>query len=216
MRMLAGSGDGSHNNLNQTYVISSYRAMGGKMMYDNNNPDRNSWAQAFTLIPQFGFPNPDPTYRGMFTWVGGVDNGSGGFTGGKLRPCKIRDITDGTSNTLAVGEYANLGDLHWRTKTSTVPGAYSVAMWANGYDWYTIGAAGTQPGAGARGLIPNYTRCGDLGQLNLCSSAFGSAHVGSTNFLKGDGSVISVSSNIDLATYGALATIAGGEVVGEF
>lgn len=90
-------------------------------------------------------------------------------------------------------------------------------MWANGYDWFCIGNAGTQPGAGARGLVPNYERCIQLGQGNLCGAAFGSAHAGGiTGFLRADGSVISISPNVDLATYANLATIGGGELVGDY
>jgi len=129
----------------------------------------------------------------------------------------MRDVTDGTSNTLAVGEYANLGTLNARTSTTTRGEVYIGTQWANGYDWYSLGNAGTQPGAGARGLMPNYERCITVGQSNLCSNAFGSAHAGGViNFVRGDGSVINISPTIDITVYANMASIAGGEVVGDF
>ena len=46
--------------------------------------------------------------------------------------------------------------------------------------------------------------------------SFGSAHVGGAHYLMGDGAVRFISTNIALATFRSLATIAGGEVVGDF
>ena len=221
--LLPGSGDGNPvttPNNPQRFMTSSYRAMGGKMLPNFNSPtgapDRGSWGQAFSILGRLGWAPANMRDRGMFHWVGGLPNASGGFDRGPA-PVKIGNLSDGTSNTLAVGEYANLGRLNVRTLTTTRGEAYSASMWANGYDWYSIGNAGTQPGAGARGLVPNYERCLSLGQSNLCSAAFGSAHAGNIiNFVRGDGSVFSISPTIDIVTYGSLATIAGGEVVGEF
>jgi prepilin-type processing-associated H-X9-DG protein len=45
---------------------------------------------------------------------------------------------------------------------------------------------------------------------------FSSQHVGGAHFVMGDGHVQFVSDNIDKATYEALGTIKGGEVVGQF
>ena len=48
------------------------------------------------------------------------------------------------------------------------------------------------------------------------SDDFSSNHTGGAQFCLGDGSVRFISENIDKGVYQALATIQGGEVVGEF
>ena len=45
---------------------------------------------------------------------------------------------------------------------------------------------------------------------------FSSSHVGGAQFCLGDGSVRFISENIDRGVYQSLATIQGGEVLGEF
>jgi hypothetical protein len=45
---------------------------------------------------------------------------------------------------------------------------------------------------------------------------FSSHHTGGSQFCLGDGSVTFISENIDHGLYQSLATISGGEVVGEF
>lgn len=46
-------------------------------------------------------------------------------------------------------------------------------------------------------------------------NAFGSMHTGGAQFARADGSVAFLSESIALATFRALGTVAGGEVVGE-
>ncbi len=196
-----------------TFQPSSYKGMGGACLPDAaGNPDRLGWASPEFLIP-IGWPEPISERRGVLHWVGTVNSSAGRFG-----PVRFAEIVDGTSNTLAVGEYANLGDLTFRSSTTKVAsgGAHVATFWAYGYDWCVIGCAGTQPGAGSRGLIANYERCTQLGQSNLCARGFGSAHGGgATNFVRADGSVIPISRTIDIRTYAALATINGGEAANE-
>jgi prepilin-type N-terminal cleavage/methylation domain-containing protein len=197
-----------------TFRLSNYKGMGGACLPDAaGNPDRLGWASPEFLLP-VGWPEPIAERRGLLHWTGNANG-----TSGRFGPVRFAEIVDGTSNTLAVGEYANLGDLTVRTaSTRTSPGgAYTAVFWAYGYDWFILGCAGTQPGAGSRGLIGNYERCIQLGQGNLCSRGFGSVHGGgqSVNFVRADGSVIPISRTIAMEVYSALATIAGSENVGE-
>jgi prepilin-type N-terminal cleavage/methylation domain-containing protein/prepilin-type processing-associated H-X9-DG protein len=115
---------------------------------------------------------------------------------------KIATITDGTSNTLLVGEYATATQLNRRT------------FWAYAYTSFnesdiTIGQTRT--------LISDFTQCSNTppGGTNQCKRAWGSFHQdGRLNFAMADGSVRSVSQSIDVNfILPALATIAGNEAV---
>lgn len=106
---------------------------------------------------------------------------------------RIRDITDGTTNTFIVGERRTDVDLGWY---STWPG-----MVAEGEEAFQriLGSADHVPNDPAAHL-----------------DDFSSRHEGGAQFLLGDGSVRFISENIDHGLYQSLATIQGGEVVGEF
>jgi len=111
-------------------------------------------------------------------------------------------ITDGTSNTLMVGEYYTI-----TTPTRTT-------FWARSYTSYSMSSA--SPGQ-ARGLISNYDKCiaiGGTGGDSVCKRAFGSLHTNVINFLRADGSVRTLNISIDTNTvFPALCTMANGEVV---
>jgi prepilin-type N-terminal cleavage/methylation domain-containing protein len=122
---------------------------------------------------------------------------------------RIRDVTDGTTNTLLIGETAyNLPDYKFSSGDCAGQSRYSFTYWSNPYPGST--ACTTQYGFNPRdvaddGLFdPNWTR------------AFRSDHEGGVQFTLADGSVQFVSENIDAALLDALATRNGGEVVGEF
>jgi len=57
--------------------------------------------------------------------------------------------------------------------------------------------------------------CGGGGDSS-CKRMFGSSHNSAFNVLMCDGSVRPVSNTINTTTWQALATVAGGEVVGDF
>ena len=107
------------------------------------------------------------------------------------QPCRIRDVIDGTSNTLMIGEVTGGG-----------PGSYVSRFWIS---WnvvdtgYGINGPFTVPGGGT---LTNHHRT-DLS----------SYHPGGCNFALGDGSVHFLSENIDQLTLAALATRAGGEPI---
>jgi prepilin-type processing-associated H-X9-DG protein len=118
---------------------------------------------------------------------------------------KFATITDGTSNTLMFGEYA----------TKDTPGRRT--FWAYAYTSYneslvTFNAPWT--------LQASFAACASTSKVidpsgnNQCKRAWGSFHAGGLNFAFCDGSVHSISRNVDmLYVLPALATIAGGEVI---
>jgi prepilin-type N-terminal cleavage/methylation domain-containing protein len=139
---------------------------------------------------------------------------------------KFKDITDGLSNTLAVGE------LHHIIKgyTTTIVNGVSVgstpvnssgptAWGADGGDYYCEGTTNVKintlsgPYYARTPKDPVFLR--DV-TFNSPLFSFRSSHVGGTTFLMCDGSVHFISQNIDMATYKALGSRNKGEVIGEF
>lgn len=120
---------------------------------------------------------------------------------------RLIDITDGASNTLMVTERAsNLGYATWTGSVpngivqnrSGVPGALN-----GGSPLFCIGHTGTV----AEGQLPN----NGLGYID----DFSSWHPGGINCLFADGSVHFIANTIDIYTWVALGTRAGGEIVGD-
>jgi len=147
------------------------------------------------------------------------------------RDCKLdfADITDGMSNTIAVGE------LHHMLKgyTTTIVNGVSIgstpvtstgptAWGADGGDYYCEGTMNVRMN---KTTGPYYARTmtssKDVAALrdvtfNSPIFSFRSQHTGGCQFLLLDGSVRFISEAIDMATYKALGSRAGGETVGEF
>ena len=106
---------------------------------------------------------------------------------------RISDITDGTSSTFLVGERKTVANLDWFTSW---PGMI------------TEGEEAFQRVCGSADHTPNHP--------SMHFDDFSSVHTGGAQFCLGDGSVRFISENIDRGVYQSLATIQGGEVVGEF
>ena len=147
-----------------------------------------------------------------------MSNGSWGSMRGldgvlfSLSAVKIRDITDGTSHTLLVGE-----------ALPTVKDNTSRETWSNRRKdhWYAGGDdADTDDGHDGS------EHCGSTGvpmnpEIDLSKSvvtaeqeiAYSSSHPGGCNMLFCDGSVQFIDEEIDTAIWCALATRAGGEII---
>jgi len=111
--------------------------------------------------------------------------------------CRIRDVTDGTSNTLCVGEVAG-GE----------PGSHMGHLWAS---WNIndtadgINGPSTIPGGGIWQPGGAYGNARDHG--------FSSYHPGGCHFLMADGSVQFLDQMIESTTLAYLTTRSGGETV---
>ena len=122
----------------------------------------------------------------------------------------FRDITDGTSNTAMIAETREPGASVWMDGTS----ATMAGRWFN--------PVSINPPYGGNTTAINYTpyfiSTPLYGFSNTIDQTWGpsSLHVGGAHHLLGDGSVRFISQNVDVNTYDALVTRAGGEVVGEF
>ena len=146
-------------------------------------------------------------YVGMFGFGEPTDDTGNGegifFNNSKVR---IADITDGLSNTFAVGERAStLAMATWAgavpngivVNQSNVPGSVPGEAGV-----FTVGHTGT--------VIEGQTPNNGLGYVD----DFSSLHPGGAMFLFADGSVHFISNTSDPTTWVALGTRAGGEVVG--
>jgi len=165
------SGPGNANGLE--YMSGSYRGMGGKS-------DGTGW---WDSMQHLSLPRK---WKGLLHTVDGL----------KLKPESFAAITDGTSHTLAVGEYTTKNTSRRRT------------FWAYTYGSYNKSDAVAQ----SRTFLNDYERCVVLGSdPEPCKRGWGSFHSGGINFLYCDGSVRLVNTSIDMYLFTDLATIAGGE-----
>ena len=146
-------------------------------------------------------------YVGMFGFGEPTDDTGNGegifFNNSKVR---IADITDGLSNTFAIGERAS--NLAMATWTGAVPNGVVVNL--SGVPGSVNGEAGVFTVGHTGTVIEGQTPNNGLGYVD----DFSSLHPGGVNFLFADGSVHFIANNIDPNTWVALGTRAGGEVIG--
>jgi prepilin-type N-terminal cleavage/methylation domain-containing protein/prepilin-type processing-associated H-X9-DG protein len=127
---------------------------------------------------------------------------------GRLGPCRIADITDGTSNTIMFVESAGRPNQYKTGQTLVGTLDPGEARWAdpNG----NLKLKGSNP---ATGLTDSNLA------LNTCAmncdniNETYSFHIAGCNFAFGDGSVRFISQNIPVGLLGQLGTAAGGEVI---
>jgi prepilin-type N-terminal cleavage/methylation domain-containing protein/prepilin-type processing-associated H-X9-DG protein len=119
--------------------------------------------------------------------------------GSKVR---LTDITDGTSNTLMVGEMSWTNANYYR-------------VWIRGtYDDTTNPDRDTTC---CRNVANTFASTPYNGSDNANNTSFGSEHAGrGANFALADGSVRWVSPGISMATYRSVASYNGGEVISDF
>jgi prepilin-type N-terminal cleavage/methylation domain-containing protein len=177
------------------YMPGSYRCVAGA-----------DWGGQDWGVDQFG-PNENWDDATQMPWLMQFHPGARGVmhatVAGVSGPERIATISDGTSNTLMVGEYV----------TQTRPRRRT--FWAYTYTSYN---ASCVTYGQSRTLLADFDLCARTapGGTNQCKRAWGSMHEGIINFAMCDGSVRSISTSVDMTfTLPALATIAGGETVSD-
>jgi prepilin-type N-terminal cleavage/methylation domain-containing protein len=153
---------------------------------------------------------PVSSYAGL---IGTSDHENNGafdgvfFRNGRI---KIGQITDGTSKTICVGE--RMSRMAEGTWLGSITG--SEVVHADGW-WqrlnYPTRSHNYRP---ANCHVTCHIRSSGPNVSTNSPSGFFSPHTNGCNFLNADTSVRLISDNVDLATFRALATRAGGEAVG--
>ena len=184
---------------------------GGTNYYVSNSPGTGYKRANYAACGGVYYGSQDERF---YPWAAKPPGSLGVF--GPLSKTRIRDVTDGTSNSIIVGEAASGHPSHERydsdkntapiwirsQRESTLPtpsedsAHYSVARYT-GKRWSPLGINHK----GAFVSLPDY---------------FGSFHVGGAQFLFADGSVRFIQETIISTTYRNLGVIQDGNVIGEF
>jgi prepilin-type N-terminal cleavage/methylation domain-containing protein/prepilin-type processing-associated H-X9-DG protein len=199
----SGSGIQLVTTSNVVCMQSSYRGcagstFGGSSFRDDTGSNAN-WDDGTQTILLVGWN------RGMR----GVLPSATIYQGAAVDPTRIAEVTDGTANTIMFGEYATAkGTLNRRT------------LWSWGYTSYNLSDITiNQP----RTLIADFNQCSVIpsphNDNNQCKRGWGSLHSGGVlNFAFADGSVRTVSRNVDMTNVlPAFGSIGNGESIqGDF
>jgi hypothetical protein len=173
---------------NVQWAAGSYRAMSGHSLGQNGD---HYWDNPQSSYTQHAKAMPDAWRGPMHATI--VNPG----TNRAREAIKLGKISDGTSNTLLVGEY------HTRTMQNRR------TLWAYGYTSYNQSSGFFE----SRTLIPDYDRCVAIGGggIHTCKRGWGSLHVGGIQFVSCDGSVRSIADTVDMQLFVASSTIANNE-----
>lgn len=128
-----------------------------------------------------------------------TDNNGPLYTLNYRKSTGLNAVTDGTSNTLIIGE-------------SVCNQTFAQDGNGPGYSWMNA----AENTATCAVPINTYKSNSPTGTAWDVRWSFASQHVGGCHFVMCDGAVRFLSENISLTTYRQLATIDGGEVLGEF
>jgi prepilin-type N-terminal cleavage/methylation domain-containing protein len=177
-----------NTNMTQNGSTHYYGVMGPA---GTTNPTTNTIGTA-----TYSYTVGDPTANGSWSAHGMLSHFR--TTSGSVstnRFVRLTDVTDGTSNTLMVGEIS----IFW---TVTTPG-HQYRSWIRG----------NNGGSGATKNIVNPINSTIYnGSNNFNNVSMGSNHTGGCNFANGDGTVRFVRASIDLPVYMASASMNSGEV----
>jgi prepilin-type N-terminal cleavage/methylation domain-containing protein/prepilin-type processing-associated H-X9-DG protein len=248
------------------YNIDNLNNGGGIVNENAGDPTRTSQGASTKLItiyqcpsdilPLFTAQNRAKTsYVGnignTFTWTNNTWGCSANATGANQNgmfmnsnnnnntwPVRFADVTDGLSNTVAVGEIApspsfNNNAIYGCPSTNQTPiwvggnpSKAACGSWGNGtaspntwglsnyfrvMDGATLVGGVAQPYVLNPRPLPNNTAGTSITNANVLDASFGSSHTNGANFLFGDGSVHFVSNTVDPIAYTAAGSRNGGE-----
>jgi prepilin-type N-terminal cleavage/methylation domain-containing protein len=165
----------------------------GKLEKSTNEQSGGQFCNSTHYYGIMGPKGTNPKTAALYKLDDSILPSHGGFSQQGMMPrqaCRrMADVTDGTSNTLALGEISWIGT-----------GAYRA--WIRGCDSAPCGSTKN---------INNAMNSTIYSGANFNDVSFGSQHVGGAHFLNADGSVIFLSQNIDMGVYRSMASIDGGD-----
>jgi len=124
---------------------------------------------------------------------------------GLVNPVKTRQVVDGLSKTLLIGEQT--------MKPTSDSARRRRTFWAYTYTSYNKSEVVPE----TRTMFSDYDRCVQFGDSNPCKRAWGTAHTnGGIQFAYADASVHNIPVGIDMQVFAAMASIAGEEGVGTY
>ena len=165
---------------------------------------------------------PTTNYMGFFSGLNDGQTAADATTTrtafGVNRGASIRDINDGTSNTMLMAEYLTGTNGEWRGWFYTNRAGAQYLHATNGPNSPTPDNLLDYPYActAAFNLPLQNLPCVPDGNTANNFSTSRSRHVGGVHALMGDGAVRFVSANINLSTWRNLAWISDGLVIGDF
>ena len=181
------------------YDINWPSIWGGKNMNDKQQGNFQVYDGVIVRSPweRNGGPPPDST----------PGNPVGIFLRGAPRPTSFAKITDGTSHTFMLGEK------YVRSDTYEGGGYSDDHGWSEGWDPDAIRSTCFQPYQDSDGF--QSSPADSFSGRGNDTVYFGSAHSGGFNAVFADGSIQTLSYDIDVVVFNALGTRAGDEVIAE-
>jgi len=183
----------------------SYRGVAGAMISSDDRSTRPAGydGTAYSAL------------EGESTDNGSVARSEGILFGGSR--VKLKDIIDGTSKTMIVGE--SLTDLDYTKDSQNMDywSLFSPQMGSSSQAWAPGNVRGTEYSEGVGStVVPMNSRLDPLMHGVLMEMSFGSRHPGGATFGFADGSARFITEAIDFKTYRAISTRAGNEVTDAF
>jgi prepilin-type N-terminal cleavage/methylation domain-containing protein/prepilin-type processing-associated H-X9-DG protein len=187
------------------WMHGSYRAVSGVIVttvswgcWDTFEPAKWPAGQVFSAQSKGVLHGTSASYNGVPAATGGTSPGVQVMGG----PERLTAITDGTSNTLLVGENT-FKDV---TRRAT--------FWGYTYASYNQSSISDNSCT----LTNDYNKCAAVNADGygdqMCKRSFGSNHTNGLNFVMADGSVRFVSYSVSIPALRAAATMQGGETLG--
>lgn len=190
--------------LNETLPTSSSSPAHGLSTYKGVFGDRNTQAYYTSDLPNCSY------------YAGSCVNGGNGIFSPNSK-ISFRDITDGTTNTVMVGEVP-YGPNGTKTSSGTLidyKGAVWIGITADGNS-----SAGVRSNVATIQTLRGLTASGSTStsyQINGSSSnAFGSHHAGGAQFVLADASARFIASTVEPSLLNRISARNDGQVVGEF
>jgi len=163
------------------YRHGSYRGMAGR----NLGTLDGFWTEALNHEDWHDMVQNRWGWRGVLHVAGVLD----------LKPERIRNVTDGLTHTIVLGEKV---DVYQRRST----------FWAYTYSSYNRSVATPL----SPSMLGDYWRCRQTVSTEACKRGWGSYHPAGINFAMADSSVRHISLNIDMNLFAKLGSIADGEL----